>query len=167
VRARPETYVVAGRGDPEGRLPDKVFTPSEKVPFLQGLDFLIIAMPLTGQTVGLIGEAELRSLPRHAYVLNPARGPIIQEQALLRALTEGWISGAALDTHYQYPLPQSHPLWQMPNVILTPHISGSTLSQNFGKRVWEIFHENVHRYRSRRPLLNELSPRQLSETRCQ
>ena len=98
-------------------------------------------------------------------VLNPARGPIIQEQALLKALNEGWISGAALDTHYHYPLPQSHPLWQMPNVILTPHISGSSQSQMFSKRVWEIFHENVQRYCSGKPLLNELSPLQLSESR--
>ena len=164
VRARGNTYVVAGRGDPEGLLPDKIFNPADKEQFLRGLDFLIIAMPLTGQTEGLIGEAELRSLPPHAYVLNPARGPIIQEQALLKALNEGWISGAALDTHYHYPLPPSHPLWQIPNVILTPHISGSSLSQMFSKRVWEIFHDNVQRYRAGRPLLNELSARQLSET---
>jgi len=165
VRARDNTYVVAGRGDPEGLLPDKIFTPANKEQFLRGLDFLIIAMPLTGQTEGLIGEAELRSLRPHAYVLNPARGPIIQEKALLQALQEGWIRGAALDTHYHYPLPPNHPLWQMPNVILTPHISGSSLSQNFNRRVWEIFQNNVQRYRAGQPLLNELSPRQLSEVR--
>ena len=84
------------------------------------------------------------------------------KEALLRALREGWIAGAAIDTHYQYPLPPEHPLWRFPNVILTPHISGSGQSTHFLDRVWEIFAENVARWRSGRPLLNELSPAQLS-----
>ncbi len=79
----------------------------------------------------MIGERELRALPRSAYLLNPARGPIVQQDALLRALRENWIAGAALDTHYQYPTPPDHPLWQLPNVIFTPHIAGSSLSPAF------------------------------------
>jgi phosphoglycerate dehydrogenase-like enzyme len=110
----------------------------------------------------LIGERELQALPRHAFVLNPARGPIIKQEALLRALREKWIAGAALDTHYQYPLPPEHPLWKFPNVILTPHISGSALSQNFVPRLWEIFSGNVARFERGEPLLNELTAAELA-----
>jgi phosphoglycerate dehydrogenase-like enzyme len=104
----------------------------------------------------------LRALPHTAFVLNPARGPLIQEPALLRALQESWIAGAALDTHYYYPMPSDHPLWRFSNVIMTPHISGSSQSQHFAGRVWKIFVQNVERYVSGDPLLNELTPTQLN-----
>src|SRR5690606_35435580 len=119
-------------------------------------------MPLTDVSRGAIGEAELRALPLHAFVFNPARGPIIQEQALLKALREKWFAGAALDTHYAYPLPPEHPLWSMPNALLTPHISGSSGSQHYPRRVWDIFTQNLDRFRTGRPLLNELTPAQLT-----
>jgi phosphoglycerate dehydrogenase-like enzyme len=155
-------YAVPGTGDPDGIFPDKVFLAGEELAFLGGLNFLILAMPLTPTTEGIVGERELRALPRSAFVLNPSRGPLIQENALLQALTEGWIAGAAIDTHYHYPLPPEHPLWRFPNVILTPHISGSAQSPYFLDRTWEIFLENVRRLLAGRPLLNELSPAQLS-----
>ncbi len=85
-----------------------------------------------------------------------------QEAALLRALREAWIAGAALDTHYAYPLPPEHPLWRMENVILTPHISGSGLSPHFLERVWDIFSLNLDRLERGQALLNELTPAQLS-----
>src|SRR6185436_10036282 len=117
---------------------------------------------LTKATEGLIGERELQALPRRAFVLNPARGPIIQQAALLRALQEKWIAGAALDTHYQYPMPPEHPLWKFPNVIFTPHISGSSLSPNFKQRLWKIFTMNLDCFMRGKPLLNEISPAQLA-----
>jgi phosphoglycerate dehydrogenase-like enzyme len=122
---------------------------------------LILSLPKTKSTVGIIGEKELCALPRTAFILNPARGPLIQEEPLLQALREGWIAGAALDTHYHYPMPPDHPLWRFPNVIMTPHISGSTLMQRHGERMWEIFVENVRRYTSGGFLLNELSASEL------
>lgn len=159
---RGEVYAVPGTGDPEGGLPDRVFSAGEEMKFLATLDFLVVALPLTKTTEGLIGERELQALPRHAFVLNPSRGPIIREQALLRALAEKWIAGAALDTHYAYPLPVSHPLWRYPNVILTPHISGSSLSPRFRERLWDIFVQNISRFSRGEPLLNELTASQLS-----
>ena len=154
-------YTVPGTGDPEGRFPDRVFRSGEELKFLQGLDFLILALPLTKATEGMIGERELQALPRHSFLLNPARGPIIQQDALLRALRENWIAGAALDTHYQYPMPPDHPLWKFTNVIFTPHISGSSLSPHFKERLWDIFLNNVDRFRRGEPLLNELTSTQL------
>lgn len=161
VRGRPHHYVVPGTGDPDGLLPDRVFAMEQRFDFLAGLDFLIVAMPLTPASSGSIGEPELRALRPHACLLNPARGPLIQEAALLRALREGWIAAAALDTHYHYPLPPDHPLWAMPNVILTPHISGSGGTQSYPPRVWDIFTQNLRRFRDGAPLLNELSAGQL------
>lgn len=154
-------YAVPGTGDPEGTLPDHVFTAGQETDFLASLDFLILAMPLTPSTEGIVGERELQALPSSAYLLNPARGPLVQQEALLRALRENWIAGAAIDTHYAYPLPPQHPLWSFPNVILTPHISGSSLNPHFRERIWDIFLENVRRMQSQEPLLNELSPDQL------
>ena len=161
VRPAADIYRVPGTGDPEGILPDRVFVAGQELEFLSALDFLILAMPLTPVTQGLIGDRELGALPRHAFVLNPARGSLIQEQALLRALREKVIAGAALDTHYYYPTPPEHPLWKMPNVIFTPHISGSSLSPHFLARIWAILEQKVQRFLAGQPLLNELTADQL------
>jgi len=162
VGSRGDVYNVQGTGDPEGVLPHRVFRPGEELEFLKALDFLVVAMPLTNATEGLIGERELKALPAHAYVLNPARGQIIQEEVLLRALNEKWIAGAALDTHHHSPMPPDHPMWKVPNVIMTPHISGSSLSPSFHIRLWDIFTLNVERYANGEALLNELTPAQLA-----
>jgi phosphoglycerate dehydrogenase-like enzyme len=103
VKQRREVYMVEGTGDPDGLYPDKVFTLEEKFDFLGSIDFLVIAIPLTPANEGIIGEEELRALRKYAYLLNPARGPLVQEMALLKALREGWITGAAGHT-----LPISH-----------------------------------------------------------
>ena len=163
IRPRGNTYNVPGTGDPEGKLPDVFFLMNEKEAFLKSLDFLVMAIPQTGSTEGIVGETELRMLRPHAFVLNPARGPLIREDALLRALREGWIAGAALDTHYYYPMPADHPLWTMPNVIMTPHISGSSSSPYFLERIWDIFIHNVKNVRDGMPLLNELTVTQLND----
>lgn len=156
-----DVYVVPGTGDAAAVLPDRVFRYEEFPAFLRELDFLILAMPLTPETDGIVGPRELSLLPKHAFLLNPARGPLVQEQALLNVLRNEAIAGAALDTHYAYPLPPEHPLWSMPNVILTPHISGSSLSPHFLERIWDIFLLNVERFQTGKPLLNELAPRNL------
>jgi phosphoglycerate dehydrogenase-like enzyme len=162
VGPRPTMYVVEGTGDPEGVLPNKVFSPDQQKDFLSGLDFLVLSMPLTNKTRGIIGKEQLSMLPPRAYVLNPARGPLIEEQALLDALRQGTIAGAALDTHYYYPMPADHPLWRFPNVLMTPHISGSTGSPNFLPLLWDIVIQNVQRFQAGRPLLNELNASQLA-----
>ena len=156
ITRRERTYVVAGTGDPEGALPDRVFGPEEKLEFFSGLDYLVLAVPLTPQTRGIVGAAELAALPSRAAILNPARGPLIEEEPLVRALRERRIRAAALDTHYYYPLPPEHPLWELDNVILTPHISGSSQNPHFLDRIWEIFGANLDRYVAGEPLLNEI-----------
>lgn len=161
VRPRKDVYCVPGSGDPEGILPNRVFRPDETEEFLRGLDFLILAMPQTGATTGIVGEKELRWLKPTAFLLNPARGPLVNEEALVDALRSKRIAGAALDTHHHYPMPAGHPLWHMPNVIMTPHISGSSLSPRFLERVWDIFVQNIRRLTRNESLLNELSASEL------
>tara|TARA_R100000027_G_scaffold37442_1_gene27546 strand:+ start:28713 stop:29717 length:1005 start_codon:yes stop_codon:yes gene_type:complete len=166
LRQRNDTFVLPQTGDPKATIPDRVFSTEQTDEFLQGLDFLVMALPLTDATRGICGEEHLRQLKPSAYLLNPARGPLIHEQPLIKALTERWFSGAALDTHYEYPLPSSHPLWAMNNVIITPHISGSTGSPGFCSRIREIFTQNLSRFVEGQQLINgipegDLRPQQL------
>lgn len=156
LRNREHVFVVPGTGDPGGILPDRVFPPDQWEDFLGGLDFLVMALPLTDATRGICDERHLRALAPSAFLLNPARGPLIEEAALIRALREKWFAGAALDTHYEYPLPAAHPLWKMRNVILTPHISGSTGSPGFAGRIRQILGENLRRFSESKPLLNRI-----------
>lgn len=156
VKPMHNRYVVPGTGDVSGSLPDRIFVESQKSEFLVGLDFLVMALPLSDATRGICSREDLRLLPGHAIVLNPARGPLIQEEALIEAIREKWITAAALDTHYYYPMPTEHPLWHMDNVIMTPHISGSSGGDYFLPRLWEIFTENIRRLLGSEPLLNEL-----------
>jgi phosphoglycerate dehydrogenase-like enzyme len=127
-------------------LPDRVFRSGEEAEFLAGLDFLILAMPHTPANTGIVGERELRSLKPTAFLLNPARGPLVQEAALIRALQEGWIAGAALDTHFYYPMPPEHPLWRMSNVIMTPHVSGSDGGPHLLDRMGDIVLHNIEQF---------------------
>ena len=119
-------------------------------------DYVVLATPLTPATEKMIGEAELRAMRPNAYLVNIARGRIIDEPVLIRALKEGWIAGAGLDVTEEEPLPADSPLYSMPNVILTPHISGA--SDNYDKRLTALFAENLRRYRAGEPLLNQYDP---------
>lgn len=94
--------------------------------FLAGCDVLLCLLPLTPETRGLLGEAQLAQLPRGACLINAARGAIVDQAALLTALDSGQLGSAILDVVEPEPLPPAHPLWQHPRVLLTPHIAGMT-----------------------------------------
>lgn len=115
-------------------------------------DFLVIATPLTAATQHLIGQPELEALPDHAWLINIARGAIVDEPALVAALQNGVIAGAALDTFEQEPLPAESPLWTLPNVLISPHNSGS--SPRSTDRVVDLFIENLQRFVADQPLRN-------------
>ena len=108
---------------------------------LQASDYVIIALPLTVETIKLIGERELGWMQPHAVLINVGRGPIIDEQALIKALQEGHLAGAGLDVFEEEPLPLTSPLWDMPNVIITPHSGGVTPEST--RRTTEIFCHNL------------------------
>jgi phosphoglycerate dehydrogenase-like enzyme len=154
-------FRVEGTGDDAGTIPQKVFALDQVEAFCRDLDFLMLAMPQTPQNNKIVDRRVFEALPPRAFLLNPARGGLVAEEDLLWALSTNRIAGAALDTHFKYPMPPDHPLWRMPNVIMTPHISGSSKSPHFTSRIWQLFGENVRRWQSGQPLLNELTAAQL------
>jgi len=131
---------------------DQVYSLAQLHTMLRQSDYVVLAVPLTPQTEKLIGEAELRAMQPHAYLVNIARGRVIDEKMLIRALQEGWIGGAGLDVTEEEPLPPDSPLFSLPNVILTPHISG--VSVHYDKRLAALFADNLRRYRAGEPLRN-------------
>lgn len=104
-------------------------------------DYVVIATPLTPDTKGMIDAAVLRSMQASAYLINIARGAIVDEAALLMALKEGWIAGAGLDTFSTEPLPADSPFWSLPNVLVTPHCSAS--SPQTIPRIVDLFLDNL------------------------
>ena len=111
-------------------------------------DFVILTLPLSDETRGLVGPAELAAMKPTAWLLNLARGPIVDEAALLAALRARRIGGAVLDVFDTEPLPADHPLWGFDNVVVTPHISGPSTPREIGP----IFNDNLRRYATNRPL---------------
>lgn len=93
---------------------------------LENSDFVSIHVPLTSETRGMIGEQELKKMKRTAYLINTSRGPIVKEDALYKALKDGWIAGAALDVYEKEPPDRNNPLFKLDNVVLTPHIAWYT-----------------------------------------
>ncbi len=142
-----------GESDPDV---DTLYTLDQLHTLLNQSDYVVLAVPLTDRTEKLIGEAELHAMQRHAYLVNIARGRVIDEEALIRALKEGWIAGAGLDVAVQEPLPPESPLFDAPNLILSPHISGA--SDYYNVRLAELFAENLQRYRAGQPLRNQYDP---------
>jgi phosphoglycerate dehydrogenase-like enzyme len=133
---------------------DRVLAPGGLPVVLAESDFVLLAAPLTTETRGMIGEAQLRLMKPTAYLLNIARGALVVETDLIRALRERWIAGACLDAFGQEPLPPASPLWDLDNVILTPHCSyRSPLGLARGL---EEFKENLRRYLNGQPLRNLL-----------
>src|SRR5579859_791718 len=115
-------------------------------------DFVVIAVPATSATHHLIGPDELRAMKSTAYLVNIARGSVVDEPALIAALQSGAIAGAALDVFEKEPLSESSPLWTLPNVIISPHISGVT--DRYSRRFTDLFLDNIARYRAGQPLRN-------------
>ncbi|MFM5981939.1 MAG: D-2-hydroxyacid dehydrogenase [Sphaerospermopsis kisseleviana] len=131
---------------------DKVVGANDWKELLPAADFVVIATPLTAETKGIIDVETLRLFRPDSYLINIARGAIVDESALIQALQEGWIAGAALDTVFIEPLPAESPLWTLPNVFITPHCSGN--SPRVKERTLALFLDNFTRYRQGKPLRN-------------
>lgn len=120
-------------------------------------DFLLLALPLTPQTRELIGERELAAMRPHTVLVNVSRGTTVDEPALIRALEEGRLGGACLDVTAVEPLPEESPLWAMPNVIITPHVAGS--SPHFMERSMALIAGNLRRLAAGEPVGNLVDKR--------
>lgn len=118
----------------------------------QKVDVLVSCAPHTRETVGMFNEALFRGMKKTAYFLNVSRGALVNQDALVRALKEGWIRGAGLDVTTPEPLPAEHALWECPNLVITPHNAGYAPIRQV--RLVALVVENVRRYCSGLPLLN-------------
>lgn len=121
---------------------------------LEASDLIVLAIRLTDETHHMIGADQLAQMKDAAYLVNIARGPVIDEAALVEALYAGSIAGAGLDVFEQEPLPEDAPIWDAPNVVLTHHTTAEM--PDLTARSLEIIRENVRRYRADEPLLNQL-----------
>ena len=119
---------------------------------LPEVDALVLACPLTTRTYHLIGSAELEQLRPGAVVVNVARGQVIDEPALIGALASGHLGGACLDVFETEPLPESSPLWAMPNVLVSPHSASTVAAEN--RLITDLFIDNIGRWLAGRPLRN-------------
>ena len=131
-----------------------LYPPSELATVLQQANFLVLACPHTAETDGLIGAAELAQLPRGAVLINVARGAVVHQPALIAALHSGQLGGAALDVTNPEPPPKDDPIWDTPNVLISPHSASTAVYEN--ERIVDIFIENLRRWQAGEPLLNEL-----------
>jgi glyoxylate/hydroxypyruvate reductase len=152
---------VTGMRRSDAQVPDvdNLFDRVDLRTMLGEADFVVLAAPHTPETEGIIGAAELAVMKPSAVLINIGRGALVDEDALIRALQEKRLAGAALDVLREEPPPQDSPLWEMPNVIISPH-SASTVTQE-NARITEIFCDNLRRYLSGQPLRNVLDTKKL------
>ncbi|MBN1486039.1 MAG: D-2-hydroxyacid dehydrogenase [Anaerolineae bacterium] len=146
--------VIATRRRPErgADFVARLYAPEEMDTLLALSDFVVVAVPLTPETRCMLSAPQFQVMKPTAWLVNIARGPVVDENALIQALQQGEIGGAALDVFEQEPLPPESPLWDMPNVIITPHNTWST--PHLLSREAELFLENLKRYLRADPLLN-------------
>ncbi len=136
---------------------DELVTPQGFASVLPRADWLALTVPLTDDTRGLIDASAFAALPPGARLLNVARGEVLDEPAMIAALRSGALAGAYLDVFAEEPLPPSSPLWDLPNVIVTPHNSASSTGNM--ARALDIFLRNLERWVRDEPLENEVSER--------
>jgi phosphoglycerate dehydrogenase-like enzyme len=145
LRRRPEKS--AGDG-----IADEIWGMDRKLDLMAASDYVLLAMPATPDTTGIVGEAELRAMKSEGVIINLGRGNAIAEKALIQALTEKWIRGAALDVFEVEPLPDGHIFYQLDNILVSAHTADHT--KTWLEDSMRIFLENFRRYRSGEPLLN-------------
>ncbi len=131
---------------------DKLYSLDDIDEVLKQSDYIVLALPNTPKTQGIISEEKLKKMKPNAFLVNIGRGALIDQDALIKALKENWIGGAGLDVTTPEPLPEESPLWELPNVILTPHTSGSSPSNMI--RRFTMFNHNLKLYLENKPLEN-------------
>jgi len=151
-RALGMRVIGVSRSGRRSRAVERVYRTAALRSALAHADFVVLTLPLSDATRGLLGRAELGAMKPSAWLINVARGPIVDEAALLAALRQGRLGGAVLDVFDTEPLPRDHPFWEMDNVVVTPHISGPSTPREIGP----IFADNLRRYVAARPLRHQV-----------
>jgi phosphoglycerate dehydrogenase-like enzyme len=145
-------YIQKGMGDPQCDLAHRLYPAQALKSMLKDCDFIVVTVPLTSETRGLVDAQALSACKPSAYLVDVSRGGIVDHFALVKALNEHKLAGAALDVFPEEPLPKRSPLWEMSNVIVTPHIAG--ISAHYDERAMALFAENLSRYIASLPLYN-------------
>ncbi|MEN6480687.1 MAG: D-2-hydroxyacid dehydrogenase [Anaerolineaceae bacterium] len=158
MKLKDDGYIPDETGDQEGVLFTRLYPYQAVKSMLKGCDFIVITVPKTAETIDLINTEEIAVIQPHAYLIDVSRGGIVNQDALVLALQDKKIGGAALDVFKEEPLPQSSPLWKLPNVILSPHIAGA--SKYYNDRASDLFKENLRRYCAGSQLFNQFDPNQ-------
>lgn len=136
---------------PKPAFVDEVLPTSRLNEMLSRSDYVVLSPPVTPATTGMIGRDQLAAMKRHGYLINVGRGPLVEETALIEALRSHQIAGAALDVFDQEPLPAESPLWDLENLLITPHTGGMT--EKMWERHYAVFAENLRRFLAEQPLL--------------
>jgi phosphoglycerate dehydrogenase-like enzyme len=147
-----DSYAEPGTGDPQGDLPTRLYPPEALASMAAIVDYLVLIVPLVNGASPVVTEAVLNSMKKTAFLINVARGGVVDEAALITALSQQKIAGAALDVFTEEPLPSTSPLWNLENVILSPHISGN--NARYHEKIAALFAENLQHYLDNQPLMN-------------
>lgn len=131
---------------------DRLYRPEQLLEMLSEADFVVVTLPLTEATKDLFGREQFAAMKKSAYFINVSRGGVVQEDQLKSALEKGQIAGAGLDVVVEEPLPPTSPFWDMPNVIITPHMSA--VSPAYLDRALQLFANNLALYVGDKPLFN-------------
>jgi phosphoglycerate dehydrogenase-like enzyme len=131
---------------------DRIHSSRDLARTVHDYDYLVLAAPLTTDTRGLVNAGVLAAMKPTAHLINVGRGELVHTEALTEALATGSIAGAALDVVHPEPLPEGHALWDMDNVIITPHMSGD--SEDYLDDLGKLFVDNLRRYSNGEPLQN-------------
>lgn len=150
-------YSPEGLGDVDGNLARRIYPIQALHSMLKDCDFVVVTLPLTAETRGIYASDEMNAMKQGSYLVDVSRGGVVDHTALQKALKSGKLAGVFLDVFPTEPLPPENPLWKMPNVLLSPHISGN--SRHYNERAVDMFSENLHRYLAGLPLYNLYDPK--------
>lgn len=148
-------YSPDGTGDPEGTIPERIYPGEALISMAKECDYLIVTVPLTDGTRHMVNSRVLEAMKPSAVLINIARGAVVDENALITALSEEKIRGAALDVFEEEPLTATSPLWELNNVIISPHVAGN--ADDYHAKAADLFIANLERYLERKPLYNQLN----------
>jgi phosphoglycerate dehydrogenase-like enzyme len=147
-------FQVDGQGDPQAELVRRLYPGKAVASMLKECDYVVVTVPLTAETRGLIGAKQLAAMKPSSFLVDVSRGGVVDHAALVQALEKGQLAGAGLDVFPVEPLPSDSPLWSMANVIVSPHVAG--LSPHYVERAFLLFKENLRRYVAGEELVNKL-----------
>jgi phosphoglycerate dehydrogenase-like enzyme len=150
-------YTPAGLGDADGSIPERIVATKQLGELFAESDFAVLALPYTPATDKVVDAAAIAALPSRAVLINVARGRVLDEDALADALRRGAIRGAVLDVATAEPVPADSPLWSVPNLVLTPHVSAINDPKGWWGLVVGLMRENLARYAARRELMNTVN----------